>query len=125
VPAKNKKRGKRYYLNLNNYRGAHYHVLNAWKKEFSRIVGETLVPRIEELANLVEQGPLILTYTVYPFQKSDPANVACIVDKFFCDVLQEFEVIPDDDHTHIAEVRYRFGFVNRIDPHCDVKIENH
>ncbi len=124
VLAKNKEKGKRYYLNMNNYRAAHHQVLAGWKREFSALVGETIVKHMGDLAALAENCPLTLTYMVYPFQKSDPANVGAIIDKFFCDVLQEYNVIPDDDHEHIGEVRIKFGAVDRQNPRCEVTISH-
>jgi hypothetical protein len=124
VPAKNKRHGKKYYLNLNTYRNAHFMVLASMKREFRDMVSSMLVPLMPELADIVAAGRLRLIYTIYPFQKSDIANVASIVDKFFCDVLQEMNVIYNDDHHTIGEIIYRFGSVDRTNPRCEVKIGN-
>lgn len=122
VFGKDKKNNKRHHLNLNYYRNAYFRTLSAMKAEFHRVAVRIVRPQKKAIEALMRRGPVMITYTVYPFQKSDPANVACIVDKFFCDVLQKTRCVSNDDHEHIAEVRYRYGAVDREKPRCEVVI---
>ena len=50
---------KKFILNLNNYRNAHYRVLSTAKKIYS----EDLVEKIQDLPKFIE--PVRLTYTYY------------------------------------------------------------
>ncbi len=124
IPAKNKLKGKRYYLNLNVYRGAHRMVLAAMKREFHAMIEDMVTEKMAALSLLTDR-PMTIIYVVYPFQKVDQANVACIIDKFFCDVLQSVGAIPNDDAEHIPEVRYLYGEVDRNNPRCEIFITNH
>jgi len=99
-------------------------VLAAIKREFKKMVEDTITDKMAALSLLTDR-PMTIIYVVYPYQKVDQANVASIVDKFFCDVLQDVDAIPNDDPDHIPEVRYLYGGVDRENPRCEVFITNH
>ena len=90
---------KKFALNLNTYRNAHFHVLNQAKKQF---MVSLFVEHIDFL-NHKFQGVKI-TYTIIPHNKVmfDTQNVLSIVDKFFCDALVESGIIPDDNYNYVS-----------------------
>jgi len=99
---------KRFYLNLNTYRNAHYHTLNKAKVLFCEEMRE-------EIAVLpVFNTPLHIRYILNPGsnRKMDISNVLSIVDKFFCDALVHYGKLPDDNYEHIQHVSYLMGEVN-------------
>ena len=107
---------KRYPLNLNHYRNAHYRVNHKAKVEFAK----QMIPMVQDLPQL---DKIKLTYVVYFAQKrGDVANVGSIADKFFCDVLVEAKKITDDDYKHIPEVTYKYGGISKP-PRIEVIIE--
>lgn len=112
------KQDKKFYLNLNIYRNAHYHTLNQAKVAFTELVKP-------KLKNLPPQEHIRLTYTLYPQSRRgiDVANVCCIVDKFFSDTLVAAKTLEDDNHTVVVSVHFRFGEVRKNDPHVEVLIE--
>ena len=86
-----RKKAKKYYLNMNNYRNWHYQVNNQIKKKFKAIIAEELkyIPKIKYIHSL--EYELIITNK----RKRDRMNIYSIVDKFFCDALQEYKIIDD------------------------------
>lgn len=113
-----KRKKKNFYLNLNTYRNAYFHQLNAAKILFKEIV----TSRIKHLS--VHQN-IRLTYIVYPKtkRKFDVANVCSVVDKFFSDALVECGKLPDDNYENLPEVIYKFGHINKENPRVDIHIE--
>jgi hypothetical protein len=109
---------KGFYLNLNQYRNAHYHTLNKAKTAFKEHMTNAILrlPRF----NVVE-----LIYTLYPGsnRELDVANICSIVDKFFCDSLVELGKLSDDCYKFLTEVRYRFGAVDKMNPRVEVQIK--
>ena len=89
---------KKFILNLNNYRNAHYRVLSTAKKIYS----EDLVEKIQDLPKFIE--PVRLTYTYY-------ARSNRRLD------------IQDDDFKQVKEVVYKFGGVDKDDPRCELVID--
>lgn len=111
-------KNKKFILNLNNYRNAHYFMLNQAKKEYK----ETVLPQLE---NLPRFSKINITYTVYPqsLRKFDLANVCSIVDKFFCDALVESGHLEDDNYTYIPNVTYLMGTIDKNNPRVEIRIE--
>jgi len=101
----------KFILNINNYRNAHYHVLNKAKIEFADMIR----PIIEQLPKL---STVNIHYQVYPKDNRlfDISNVCSIVDKFFCDVLQECAVIENDNYNYVKHISYSFGNVDKKNP---------
>jgi len=99
---------KKFYLNLNQYRNAHYHTLNKAKGLFSGHVK----PLIGHLPSLQRVGIL---YTLYvPDERDrDVGNVCSIVDKFFCDCLVENNILIDDNFRILPDVGYTFGGISK------------
>ncbi len=111
-------KNKKFILNLNNYRNAHYRVLSNSKKIYS----ENLVSRI---SHPTYQEPVRLTYTYYAKsnRRLDVSNPCSIIDKFTCDALVKAEVLVDDSFEQIKEVIYKFGGVEKDNPRCVLVID--
>jgi Holliday junction resolvase RusA-like endonuclease len=109
---------KKFILNLNNYRNAHYRVLSISKRLYS----ENLVPRLKGFNSFTE--PVSLTYTYYARSKRrlDISNPCSIIDKFACDALVKAEILEDDSFKQIKEVVYKFGGVEKDNPRCELVI---
>ena len=101
-------KNKKFILNLNNYRNAHYRVLANAKKIYS----ENLVDRINYPTY---QNPVRLTYTYYAKTKRrfDMSNPCSVIDKFACDALVKAKVLEDDSFLQIKEVIYKFGGIDK------------
>jgi hypothetical protein len=99
VPACIKMGRKNYYLNLNTYSNWHGIVRNNVKKKFTKAIFHKLMllPKMSKIHSL--------TYTliITSKRKRDRMNVYSIVDKFFCDALQEYGKIEDDSDEFINE----------------------
>ena len=109
---------KKFILNLNNYRNAHYRVLSISKRLYS----ENLVPRLKGFDSFTE--PVSLTYTYYARsnRRLDISNPCSIIDKFACDALVKAEILEDDSFKQIKEVVYKFGGVEKDNPRCELVI---
>lgn len=92
---------KKFSLNLNVYRNAHYQTLNKAKIIFkNQLLAD--YPELKKInASKIEVGYLIERCDN---KKFDTMNVISIVDKFFLDALVELGCIPDDDYNC---VRYK------------------
>lgn len=113
-----KKKKTTFYLNLNNYRNAHFHVLNKAKELFYEMVAPLL-------CGLQAHRKVGLTYTLYPGTNAlcDTANICCIVDKFFSDVLVGEGKIPDDNYQIVKTVAFKFGNVDKGNGRVEISIE--
>ena len=109
---------KKFILNLNNYRNAHYRVLSIAKKLYT----DNLMPRIEGFGTFSE--PVTLTYTYYARsnRRLDISNPCSIIDKFACDALVKAEILEDDSFNQIKAVVYKFGGVDKDNPRCELVI---
>ena len=101
-----KQKGKLINLSMNIYRNAYYRSLSQAKKDYNEIVGLILRPYRKEQYRQAK-----LTFTLYfkTKQRRDLTNFCTVVDKFVSDTLVDFDIVPDDDCKHIAEVSYKFG----------------
>lgn len=113
-----KKKPKKFYLNLNVYRNAHFHQLNNAKEAFHDLCKD----RLQELPVYLS---VALTYKLYPqsLQLCDVPNICCIVDKFFSDTLVQLGKIPDDNYRIVKRVAFEFGEVDKSNPRVEVTIE--
>lgn len=112
-------KNKRFTLNLNVYRNAHFQTLNKAKKLYEAY----MVPQIQEvIKSPVSSCKLI--YILYPRtkRKCDISNICSIVDKFFCDSLVRSGMIEDDDYSFISTVEYRFGGIDKSEPRVEVHL---
>lgn len=115
VPASGK---RKFILNLNTFRNAHYQVLNKAKINYKAIIAE-------QVLKLPMMRHITIHYTLYPGTKrrTDIGNVIAIHRKFIEDALVELGRIPDDNYQHVLGGSERFGCVNKDDPHVEIRIE--
>jgi len=110
-------KNKKFILNLNNYRNAHYRTLSNAKKIYAdNLVDRISYPKYEE--------PVVLTYTYYAKSKRrlDVSNPCSIIDKFTCDALVKAEVLEDDSSKQIKKVIYKYGGIDKENPRCELMI---
>jgi len=109
---------KQFYINLNQYRNAHYYTLNSAKIMFKELITD----QVRELPAL---NAVELHYEVFIPQNRevDTNNVASIADKFFCDALVELGKIPDDNYKHVVSTTFTFGGVDKMNPRIEVSIK--
>jgi hypothetical protein len=90
---------KKFSLNLNVYRNAHYQVLNKAKIIFKN----KLLAEYPELTR-IKANRVIIEYLITRCdnRKFDTMNIVSIVDKFFLDALVEFGCISDDNYNYVA-----------------------
>lgn len=111
---------KKFILNLNNYRNAHFQVLNKAKRLYADEVMAALCGARVEPFN----GGCLLTYTLYQptNRRVDVSNPLSIIDKFTCDALTEIGILPDDSNKYIQSVAYIWGGVDKENPRCELEI---
>ena len=104
VPVSSK---KSFILNLNNYRNAHYQILNKAKVNYKAIISE-------QLLSLGRFGKIKIAYKLFPAtrRRTDIGNVIAIHKKFFEDALTEFGVIKDDSYEYVISSSEDFGGVS-------------
>lgn len=108
---------KKFILNLNNYRNAHYQVLNKAKIAYKTAIAE-------QVARLDKAEKVSIHYTLYPKTKrlTDIGNVVSIHKKFFEDAIVELGIIPDDNYRHVVSSSESFGSVDKINPRVEIRI---
>lgn len=108
-------------LNLNQYRNSDYHILNQAKINYYNYFRPIF---LSNPIRIDSRKPIVIVYELYPSRRCDLSNFCCIIDKFFCDVLcnEHIGVIDDDSYEFIPEVIYRFGGINKENPHCKIMI---
>ena len=113
-------RDKKFILNLNNSRNAHFQVLNKAKKLYAGEVALTLLGRQIPRFN----GGCSITYTLYQptNRRVDVSNPCSIIDKFACDALVALGVLPDDANKYIQCVVFQWGGVDKDNPRCEMEI---
>jgi Holliday junction resolvase RusA-like endonuclease len=101
-------KGKKYYLNLNNYRNWHYIVSNNLKKAYKELMKS-------ELGDLDITGRIEIKFLLIrgDSRKVDRANVLSVHEKFFCDALVELGCIEDDNDKFIVRTIYESGEIDR------------
>lgn len=109
---------KRFALNLNVYRNAHYMVLSKAKVNFH----SEMKPQIINMPT--QDAPISIEYTLFSKTKRlcDVANVCSIVDKFLCDALVTCGIICDDNYEHLTSVKYSWGGIDKDNPRIEAKI---
>lgn len=109
---------KNFHLNLNVYRNAPFHLLSDMKVKFSEIVAPLI-------AHLPSMNQIRISYYLVTGTRREPdvANVCCIVDKFFCDVLTKEGKIPDDNPAHLQMVAFGYGGYEKGNAYVEAVIE--
>lgn len=109
---------KKFYLNLNVYRNAPFIQLNEMKVRYKEMVAPLV-------SHLPAMDQIRISYHLVAGTKRVPdvANVCCIVDKFFCDILVTEGKIPDDNPEHLSMVAFGYGGYEKGNPHVEAVIE--
>ena len=110
---------KKFILNLNNYRNAHYRVLSIAKKVYT----ENLVARFKDYSRFNDPVSLEYIYYAKSNRRLDVSNPCSIIDKFTCDALVKAKIIEDDSFKQIKKVSYVFGGVDKHNPRCELTIK--
>jgi Holliday junction resolvase RusA-like endonuclease len=112
------KADRKMYLNLNNYRNWHYIVSNIVKQKFNEGLENSL-------KGLKFNKKLDITYILYKGSKRkiDRANILCIIEKFFCDALTNYDCIADDNDEYLSATHYYGGGVDTENPRVEIIIE--
>lgn len=108
-------KNKKFALNLNIYRNAHYQVLNAAKVNFKA----NLYAAYPELFH-IRAASVVVSYEIRPRSKKvfDTMNIISIVDKFFLDAIVEAGVIPDDCSDYVT-----YGTIKTAPPDLSFKTD--
>ena len=106
---------KNYALNLNAYRNRQHHLNNTLKVMYKELMEEQLEWKVFET-------PMRIMYTLYRSNKLDVMNVVSVVDKFFCDALQECKCIPDDNVDHIPRFKIETWGRDKDFPRMEINI---
>ena len=111
-------KGKKYHLNLNQYRNWYYTTNNNIKKKYKELI-------TDQIKDLKFEGKISLTYTLFrgTKRKGDKMNVLCIHDKFFCDALVELGCIEDDNDEYIVEHVFKLGGYDKNNGRVEIIIE--
>lgn len=112
-------KGKKYYLNLNNYRNWHYIVSNNLKKAYKELMKS-------ELGDLDITGRIEIKFLLIrgDSRKVDRANVLSVHEKFFCDALVELGCIEDDNDKFIVRTIYESGEIDRGNGRVEIFINS-
>jgi len=108
---------KSFTLNLNNYRNAHYQVLNKAKIAYMAEVRW-------QVAKMREYSKVEVIFTVYPKTKRifDISNVCSIHEKFLMDCIVTLGKLPDDNWKHVLSSTYKYGSVDKNNPRVEAEI---
>lgn len=79
----------------------------------------------KQVSALPVMKKISITYTLYPGNKRlcDLDNILSIIAKYFQDTLVELGKLPEDNYLFIPETLFRFGVIDKNNPHCKIKIE--
>jgi hypothetical protein len=118
VPRKTKK-DRKYSLNLNQYRNWKFMVSNMLKDTFSEGMRRVL-------SDVKLKDELYISYKYYKGsnRRSDKNNVISIVDKFFCDSLVKYDIIPDDNDNIIISTHNHQTEIDKLNPRVEARLFN-
>lgn len=101
LPRKTKKEGKKFRVNLNYTRNAHFQEMNQAKILFKEIIRK----RLEDSGqiNIKFENPVDVTAKLYKQsrRRSDKHNFIAISTKFLYDALTEFGILVDDNDDYV------------------------
>ena len=102
------KNGKKYHINLNNYRNWHSQVSNNLKKKYKEVVSKQFI-------GVKFTKPIEIKFIcIRPDKRRvDRANVLSVHEKFFCDALVEYGCLPDDNDLFIIRSIYESGPIDK------------
>lgn len=110
---------KYFILNLNNYRNTHYQTLHKAKKEYAKVIRETLN---DKYRNFRFKKKVQLTLILFEPDKRrrDLSNALSIVDKFLLDTLVEYGILRDDSVHDVPRCIYKYGGMDKENPRVEV-----
>ena len=113
-----RKKTEKFILNLNNYRNAHYQILNKAKIAYK----DAMASQILELDLL---GVVKVYFKLFPATRRlvDIPNPLSIHDKFLMDALVGLGKLKDDNYKHYVNTDYSFGCVDKDNPRVEITIE--
>lgn len=106
-------------INLNVYRNLHHQINNQVKDTFSEGMRRVL-------SDVKLKDELYITYKYYKGsnRRSDKNNVISIVDKFFCDSLVKYDIIPDDNDNIIISTHNHQTEIDKLNPRVEARLFN-
>lgn len=114
------KGGKLFWINMNQYRNAHFRTLDKAKKVFKEQVREQILalPYLDKIA---------VSYTYFPGKgiTADTNNVCAIADKFFLDALVELSRIKNDTRAFVLGTQMLPGPKDITNPRVEARIIQH
>ena len=121
IPRKTKA-DKKFILNLNVMRTAHFRTIASAKVLYHEYVREAVLTCKDR--DRYGTDKVRVSYTLFPASKRriDIQNVCPVVAKFTEDSLVALGVLDDDNSDIITEVSYRFGGVDKDNPRCELEI---
>ena len=107
-----------FYMNLNEYRNAHYQILNKAKILFKEAIQS-------QLSSVPVFDTVQFEYFFFPgsSREIDTNNVCSVVDKFFSDAFVESGKLEDDNYKFLTDTRFTFSNIDRNNPRVDVHIK--
>lgn len=99
---------KKFHFNLNQYRNAHYQVLNRAKRWFE--IWVLMQPGKQAMFN----GPVEIHYRFWLKRKADLMNYGAVVDKFMQDALVKKRIIPDDNVDIVKSLTFDFCGYDKV-----------
>jgi len=123
IPMPYYKKNSKALFSLNIYRNAKYFTQNNFKKNYGKIIKAELDkfdnPKLSKIS-IVYTLHFIPTKAGKP-KRVDLSNIASIIDKTFCDTLQDIGWIEDDDISHLNKVTYMASPYSE-EEYCEVRI---
>lgn len=111
--------GKKWFsCSLNTYRNAHHHILNQAKLEFGKQIQQKVFA-------LPQMDKIKIHYEFFYIDKRvhDLDNSLSIIAKFVSDCLVNAGILKNDDYLHITQISASFGGIDKVNPHCQIIIE--
>ena len=123
LPRKTKP-ARRIALDQNTFHHVDRFTFNESKIQFGRLVHEQL-QSYKDTIGCPWDAPVELIFIYFNWQRrlSDLSNHCVIVDKFFSDCLVNEWIITADDYLHVKEVKYKYGWYSKNNPHIDIYIQ--
>lgn len=112
---------KKFILNLNNYRNAHWNLLADAKVAYNELIDNmNLNDGFEPFNN-----PVKFTYYYYPAsaRSYDRMNVLSVHDKFACDALIKQKILTDDDYRRVLTPDFLHAGIDKINPRVEVAVK--
>lgn len=96
---------KKFMLNLNPYRNAHFQVLNRAKDEYKRIMHNEII----DLPHNMKKVSIDYEIIFGDNRIHDGMNIVAVVSKFFLDALVAYGKIPDDNKRIVIHEEWNDG----------------